>query len=104
VPIRYGLFRFSSSEELQYLEARASTFPNSDDAVLGGCVLEPEQTTSKNVCRTCNATRDAWHLRQTNSAPSISALRSSHGSVTVAEWTAVRGRRLDRTHGRAVER
>lgn len=84
VPINYGLVMFSASG-LQYSEAKASLFPNCDDAVLGGCVVEPEQTMPKNICRTCNATRDAWRLNQTKATPVISALparSNSEGSAT----------------------
>jgi hypothetical protein len=73
VPINYGLIRFGASG-LQYMEARASLFPNCDDAELGGCVVRAERTMPKNICRTCNATRDAWRLSQTKATPTISAL------------------------------
>jgi hypothetical protein len=84
VPINYGLVMFSASG-LQYNKARASLFPNCDDAVLGGCVVGSAQTKQKNICRTCNATRDAWRLSQTKPTPTGPALSSdsnSGGSAT----------------------
>ena len=84
VPIDYGLMSLSASR-LRYNEARASLFPNCDDAVLGGCVVGPEQTTPKKICRTCNATRDAWRLSQNKATPTISVLSAgsnSGGSAT----------------------
>jgi hypothetical protein len=72
VPMKYGLFR-SGPSDLQYFQARSSQFPNCDGAVLGGCVVM-EPTMSKDICRTCNATRDAWRLAQTKPAPAISAI------------------------------
>ena len=84
VPIVYGLMEFGQSE-LQYLTARASLFPNCDDTTLGGCVVGPVKTSLKSICRTCNATRDAWRRSQTKVTPTISALSagsSSGGSAT----------------------
>jgi hypothetical protein len=84
VPINYGRVMFTASG-LQYREAKASLFPNCDDAVLGGCAVWKEQTMPKNTCRTCNATRDAWRLNQTKATPTISALSAgsnSGGSAT----------------------
>jgi hypothetical protein len=72
VPIQYGLLRYSSSE-FEYEAARSSAFPNCDDAVQRGCFVQPEKTLSKNICRTCNATRDAWRLNQAKLAPFSSA-------------------------------
>jgi hypothetical protein len=85
VPIVYGLVMFTASG-LLYNEARTSLFPNCDDAVLGGCVVRSKQTSSNNVCRTCNATRDAWRISQTKAAPAVSALSSGSnlgGSATI---------------------
>ncbi len=79
VPIRYGLVRFSDSG-LQYLTARDSLFPNCDDAVPGGCVVRSQQTVPKNICPTCNATRDAWRLSQTKATPMISAISAGSNS------------------------
>ena len=84
VPICYGLVMFSAPG-LQYNKAKASLFPNCDDAVLGGCVVGSERTMSKDICRTCNATRAAWRLSQTKPTPTISAPlagSNSGGSAT----------------------
>jgi hypothetical protein len=84
VPIDYGLMEFGQSE-LQYFEARKSLIPNCDDTALGGCVIRPEKTSRKSICRTCNAARDAWRRSQTKVVPTISALSAgsnSGGSAT----------------------
>jgi hypothetical protein len=83
VPIGYGLVMFSASG-LQYNQARASLVPNCDDAVLGGCVVGSEQTKQKNICRTCNVTRDAWRLSQTKPTPTISAISADSNSGSSA--------------------
>ena len=84
VPITYGLMSLSDSR-LHYSKARASLFPNCDDAVMGGCVVGSEQTELTEICPTCNATRDAWRLGQIKTAPTgsvLSAGSSPGGSAT----------------------
>jgi hypothetical protein len=83
VPIGYGLVMFTASG-LKDNQARASLFPNCDDAVLGGCVVGSEQTKQKNICRTCNVTRDAWRLSQTKPTPTISAISADSNSGSSA--------------------
>jgi hypothetical protein len=80
VPIDYGLFRFGPSE-VQYVRARTSLFPNCDDAALGGCVVQPEDTMPKNICRTCNATRNAWRLTQAKANANVSAFSAGPDAI-----------------------
>jgi hypothetical protein len=73
VPINYGIFSFAPATH-KYMKVRDSLFPNCDDAVLGGSAVGPDETLSKNICRTCNATRVAWRLSQIKATRTISAI------------------------------
>ena len=84
VPIDYGLFRFGPTE-VEYVRARSALFPNCDDPALGGCVVQPEETKPKNICRTCNTTRDAWRLGQTKSTAGVAAFSAGPDAIIHAD-------------------
>ena len=84
VPIGYGLVMFSAQDS-NTIRRKPRCSPTATMLCWVAALSGSERTMSKNICRTCNATRAAWRLSQTKPTPTISAPlagSNSGGSAT----------------------